>query len=107
MKPGTLPVIRSTLQRIIQVVGGVSSVFPLFSQLVPPSDEEDTDDINRKVSVVLIDIISGLLTRSQANQEQMAEDKVFSSSSFSSFFFFLFHFNELLCLGNFGDILFT
>ena len=33
IKPGTIPVIRSSLKTVIRVVGGVKSIFPLFAQL--------------------------------------------------------------------------
>jgi len=33
LKPGTTPVIRNTFKTIIQAVGGIKAVFPLFGQL--------------------------------------------------------------------------
>jgi hypothetical protein len=39
LKPGTIPVIRSSLKTVIQVVGGVKSIFPLFAQLGKALDQ--------------------------------------------------------------------
>lgn len=91
LKPGTIPVTRSNLKTVIQVVGGVKSIFPLFSQLGKILHKGDDDDspesvaegeTNSQIIVTLIGILAGLLHKNTVNQKDMLDGKGFMILAF-------------------------